>query len=263
MMQTMTAKATPSSIGILSANFRNLVTRYRWELLLFGLMMVVYHLIPLIHSGFSEQMVGLLFIDGAMGNPGSFIFVVVTAFWSFRVWTDFPPGRRATFLIYPVDHLTHYIIRIMAGALVIFAVFSAAWIVGALLCEILGPGRSWFSNEVYMGSSWTRTFLGLLNSYLFGTILALRFKKPEIWYIVLLPVGLTAFVLIFELMKLHALRYAFTSIFMFPNGLTAGFGNLFQLGGGAESLPRFHVFFIWLLILSVGAILSSRIRREE
>jgi len=263
MMQTMTAKATPSKSGILSANFKILVARYRWELLLFGLIMVVYHLIALRSGGFSEPLVGLLFIDGAMGNPGSFIFVVVTAFWSFRVWTDLPPGQRATFLIYPVDRMTHYIIRIMAGALVIFAVFSAAWIMGALLCEIFGPGRSWFSNEAYMGSSWTRTFLGLLNSYLFGTILALSFKRPEIWYVVLLPVGLTALGITFELMKLPALRYTFTSIFMLPSGLTASFGNLFQFGGGAESLTRFHVFFIWMLILSVGVILSSRIRREE
>ncbi len=262
-MQTMTAKATPSKSGILSANLKILVARYWWELLLFGLMMVVYHLIALIHSGFSEQMVGLLFIDGALGNPGSFIFVVVTAFWSFRVWTDLPPGQRATFLIYPVDRLTHYIIRIIAGALVIFAVFTAAWIVGALLCEIFRPGISWFSNEAYMGSNWTRTFLGLLNSYLFGTILALSFKKPEIWYVVLLPVGLTALGIILELMKLQALRRAFSSIFLYPAGLTASFGNLFHLGGGAESLTQFHVFFMWLLILSISTILSSLIRREE
>ena len=146
MMQTMTAKATPSPVGILSANIKILVARYLWELLLFGLIMVVYHLIALRMSGFSEQMVGLLFIDGALGNPGSFIFVVVTAFWSFRVWTDLPPGQRATFLIYPVDRLTHYIIRIMAGALVIIAVFSAAWIMGVEWNASLPPAvNSWIS----------------------------------------------------------------------------------------------------------------------
>ena len=263
MMQTMTAKATPSSIGILSANIKILVARYRWELLLFGLIMVVYHLIALRSGGFSEQMVGLLFIDGALGSPGSFIFVVVTAFWSFRVWTDLPPGQRATFLIYPVDRLTHCIIRIMAGALVIIAVFSAAWIMGALLCEIFGPGRSWFSNEAYMGSGWTRTFLGLLNSYLFGSILALSFKRPEIWYVIKLPVGLTALGTLFVLLKLYGLQRALTSIFLYPDGLTASFGILFYTGIGSESLPRFQVFFVWMLILSIGTVLSSLIRREE
>ena len=59
MMQTMRVVATPSKGGILSANFRNLVTRYLWELLLYGLIMVVYHLIPLIYSVFSEPMGGL------------------------------------------------------------------------------------------------------------------------------------------------------------------------------------------------------------
>jgi len=263
MMQTLTAKASPSPAGILSANIRNLVTRYLWELLLFGLIMVVYHLIALRNDGFSERMIGLLFTDGALGSPGTFIFVVITAFWSFRVWTDLPPGERATFLIYPVDRLTHCIIRIMAGALVIIAVFSAAWIMGALLCEIFGPGRSWFSNEAYVGSGWTKSFLGLLNSYLFGSILALSFKKPEIWYVIKLPVGLTALGMSAELLKLHGLRKALTSIFLYPDGLSASFGNLFYTGTGSESLSPFHVFFIWMLILSVGVILSSRIRREE
>jgi hypothetical protein len=263
MMQTMTAKATPSSIGILSANIRSLVARYWWELLFLGLIMMVYHLAALRSGGFDELLVELLFIDGALGNSGSFIFLVLAAFWSFRVWTDLPPGKRSSFLVYPVDRLTHHITRIAAGALVLFAVFITAWILGALLCEIFGPGRSWFTNEAYTGVGWTKSLLGLLNSYLFGTILALNFRRPEIWYVVLLPVGLTALGIILELMKFHAFRRTFSSIFMFPSGLTASFGFVSDIRGGAESLPHYHVFFVWLLILSVGTVLSIMVRREE
>jgi len=267
-MQTIALRTTPSATTLFSNQFRVLLIRCKWDILILAGLMFFYQLIALPGLGDTAELFSSsLFIDGALGQPGHFIFMFIVVLWSARTWADLPPGRRASFLSYPVDRMSHHAIRVLAGAVILLLVMAASWLLGAAVCEIAAPGSSYFSQEGYYGWGWLLTLVGLFNVYLFGTILALMFRRPEQWFILLL-LGLPMLLFLLFLLGLtrpHFIPIVINLIFGLPYGLFAGFG--FALIGSdsglSVSLPDLPLVLLWSFILASGVLLAANIRREE
>ena len=260
-MQTIALRTTPSATTLFSNQFRVLLIRCKWDLLIIAGLMFFYQLIALPGLGDTAE----LFIDGALGPSGLFIFMLIVVLWSARTWADLPPGRRASFLSYPVNRMSHHVIRVLAGAVILLLVMAASWLLGAAVCEIAAPGSSYFSQEGYYGWDWMLTLVGLFNVYLFGTILALMVRRPEQWLILLLlGIPLLFFLLLLAWTGPHFIVRVINLISGWPYGLLAGFGFT---GPGSDVspvlLPDLPLVLLWSVILAAGVLLAANFRREE
>ena len=261
-MTTIALRVTPSPGSIIFNQARALVLNHKWELLFMGLVILIYHLSTLFTAASKAFLPEILpFQDGALTLPGQFILVLFGAFWAFRIWEGLHGNDRSTFLSYPAGRVTHQFLRITAGSMVFIAVIAFFWLLGATMSEIFFPGYSWFSAPEYNGIGWIVTLFGVLNAYLYATILALLFRKPELWFLVWIPVAVSSLGYIFMRTGSDLLMNVVAVIFSSPYGAMTGFGLQSQLFPPDWELPALGVLFMWTCIYTCGLYLVARIHR--
>ena len=264
-MQSLTLRATPPAGAVLASHIRILLIRFRWELLVLCILSFGYQLLAA-RSPDSFEPELLPFVNGGLGLPGFWVFALLAGFWSFRVWYELPPGGRPAFNAYPVGRPAHNGIRITAGAAILLATVTAGWLLGVLLIELRSPGSSSLTFELYRGWGMGITLLGLLNVYLYGSILGLWFKRPEFWFVIGLPTVYFFQWCIRALPRLEILQLLLEWTTDWPIGLWAGFGLVgFERGGQGllPILPGLDVVLMWTVLLAAGIILTSRVHRQD
>lgn len=263
-MQTVALRTTPSIGILLTHQIRITYFRLKWDLLVYAGLMIIYQMSALPSLGDTHDYLGLaLFTQGALGLPGHFIFMCLTALWSFRVWADFPPRQRLALFSYPVDRILHHTIRVTAGAVVLLMTLAISWLLGALICEISSPGSSYFANEAYRGWGWIITLIGLINVYLFGTILSIVFKRPEQWFVLIVFLPWVVGMMLIGIDSLRGIGILVARLISWQDGLMSGFGFVGPGTEGLTSLPGLPHVLMWCAILVGGVIITARIRRDE
>ena len=265
-MTTLALRTVPGPGSIILNQARALFLNRRWELLFMGTVIFIYHLATMNaardESYFHEMM---MFNDGALGLPMQVIFILFGAFWAFRIWEGLRPGEGSTLFTYPAGRLAHQVLRITAGLIVLTAVLAFFWLLGATVAEIVTPGYSWFSAPEYNGPGWTVTLFGTINAYLYATILALLFRRPEIWFLVWIPISVSVLLYLLYRTGLDFFGDVLSSLLSWPSGATAGLG----LARGAHhpgprwELPSLGVLLTWTVIFAIGVWLTARVHREE
>lgn len=266
MMSALALRATPSTGSLLINQGRLLLIRNKWELLFMGMVTFIYHLgtltesvSPLIFRGVS------LFNNDSLGFAIHWIYLLFGAFWAFKIWEGHHTGHRFVFFSYPANRTIHQFFRITAGAVVFFAVITFFWLLGATVAEIIKPGYSWFTASEYGGSGWLVTLFGVLNAYLYATILALLFRKPEFWFLIWIPVTVSLFMYVIGRTGIDWLTDALKGILGWPFGVLAGFG-LSQARHSIEpymGIPNLGTVLMWTLIIAIGVFLVARIHRGD
>jgi hypothetical protein len=230
-------------------------------MLIIGLVTVIYHLGTLNPL---DPIFNQLFHTGALGNGGSTIFLIICGYWAIKVWDSYPLRERSTFLSLPADRSYHQLLHIAAGVLILVSVITVSWMAGAVFIEVVAPGRSWFTAPGYAGGAWPISLFGILNAYLYGSILALLFRKPEIWFVIIAPGFLFLLDLLFPQSGTGLLNRVVETVFWPPTGVFAGFGlpAIDPVTRALDVLPNFGVVLMWTVIWTAGVFLSTRIHRE-
>ncbi len=263
-MTTIALRSIPAPGSIIINEARSLIAHFKWELLFMGMVIFIYQLSTLnrtLEEGLPTNL--LLFQDGALSIFMQFVMVLFGAFWAFRIWEGLQVGERSNFLSYPAGRVTHQFLRIAAGAVVFVSVIALFWLAGATVSEIFVPGYSWFSAPEYSGAGWLVTLLGVVNVYLYATILALLFRRPEIWFLAWIPATLALSGFIFFRLKLDLLANIIGYIFSSPGGALAGFGLQTEILEPVRDLPTLGVLLMWTAIYSGGAYFAARFHRED
>ncbi|MFC1530365.1 hypothetical protein ACFL6R_06585 [Gemmatimonadota bacterium] len=262
-MSAIALRSVPSPTSILMNQVRLLAAQQKWELLAIGLITAVYHLgtVDPVEAGFARP-----FIEGALGNAGSLIFLVVCSYWAIRVWDGLRPGGdRSSFLSYPAGRSSHHLLRVAAGALLLVAVVSLSWMVGAVISEIAAPGRSWLTSPDMGGGAWPISLFAILNAYLYGSILAQLSRQPGLWFVFSLLASMLITGILLPLLDYVLLNKLILTVLFPPHGAFAGFGfPAFDIETETLiSLPSLVAVLMWTAIFSVLLYLSSRIHREN
>ena len=262
-MTTIALRVTPTPGSIIINQARSLMFQNKWELLLIGIVTAIYHLGTLnTDNGIGPLIV---FRHGALGFAGSFIFMVLSGYWAIRVWDGFNIGDRSSFFSFPADRAYHRLFRVAAGALILIAVMTVFWLLGATVVEIIKPGYSWFTSPEQSGWAWTISLFGILNAYLYGSILALLFRKPEVWFVFWIPVSFIALNAVIPRLGIKALNVIIEAVFWYPTGMFSGFGftSLTVETAAMDVLPDLPVVLMWTAIFAAGVFFIARIHRED
>ncbi len=234
---------------------RTVITRYRWDLLIFGGVVWSYQFLILRADAALPR--DILAIGGP-GFPGAFIFSCLAVFWAIRIWDGFQPGSREALLAYPVDRTLHQGVRAAAGLVLLLATLTVFWITGAVVSAIIHPGANWYTNSLLYGSSWIVSGLGVVNAYLLGTCLALLLRRPERWFFVWLPVGLVLLATTAQMLKSEVLVAIFRIVFLVLFSGLALVGSPFT---DPRWRPDILIMLGSTLILAAAVVLISRFRR--
>ena len=266
MMSAIALRITTSPGSIIANQIRSLFIQYKWELLFMGMVTVLGHLANLNIAKDDLVFRNLLLFDdtGAFSFPMQFIFVMFGGFWAFRIWEGLHSGEKTAFLSYPTGRVTHQLLRMAAGAIVFVSVITTFWLFGATVSEIIVPGHSWFSASEFNGVSGLISLSGVLNAYLYATILSLLFRRPEIWFLFGIPITVTLFMLLIERIGIDWLRFLPKTILGWPLGIMAGFGFPSTRTPGPDmELPFLGVVLMWSMIFAAGVYLVARVHREH
>ena len=87
------------------------------------------------------------------------------------------------------------------------------WLIGATVSEILAPGGSWFTSPEQSGWGWIISLFAILNAYMYGSVLALLFRKPEHWFVFWVPVPILVLTYVTFWLRIDALAVLFQAIF--------------------------------------------------
>lgn len=262
-MTTIALRVTPTPGSIIINQAHLLMFQNKWKLLLIGIVTAIYHLGTLnADNGIGAVIV---FQHGALGSAGSFIFMVLSGYWAIRVWDGFNIGDRSIFFSFPADRAYHRLFRVAAGALILIAVMTVFWLFGATVTEIIKPGYSWFTSPEQSGWAWTISLFGILNAYLYGSILALLFRKPEVWFVFWIPVLFIALNAVLPRLGIKALTVIIEAVFWYPTGMYSGFGfsSLTVETAAMDVLPDLPVVLMWTVIFAAGVFFIARIHRED
>ncbi len=269
-MTALALRDTPLPRSIFLNQARSILLRLKWELLFFGMVTFILHfgsiheiLEKVVFWGDAPWSTIMLFNEGAIGSGLLWLFLLFSAFWAFRTWEGFNNGDRATFLSYPADHSRHRLIRTAAGAAVFLAAVALAWLLGATFSEILAPGHSWFTLPTSNGSGWIISVFGMVNMYLYATVMAMLFRRPEILFLVWIPAILGILAITFNLARFDGLLEVMRVILGWPFGVLAGFGFPRLDVASGFALPNFGVVLMWAAIFGTGVYLVSRIHQED
>jgi hypothetical protein len=261
-MTAVALRTTPSPGSILLNQVRSLVAYQKWELVAIGIITAIYHL-----GTVPGEVIGPIqvFRHGALAIAGNIIFLVLCGYWAIRVWDGLTPRDRTVFLSLPADRSWHQALRVVAGALILVVVVSVSWMVGAAISEIVAPGGSWLTSPDQGGGAWPISFFAILNAYLYGSILALLFRKPEVWFVFIVPASVFTLSILNPRAGIPLVNDLTEVVFWFPTGLWSGLGlPTLDIDTGAFSiLPDFIVVIMWTAILAGCVYLASRIHRED
>jgi hypothetical protein len=258
-------RTVPSTGTIILNQIQALVRQHRWELLFMGTVVMFFHLAAMNAAGDQSIFHEVIFFnDGALGILPQTVFILFGAFWAFRIWEGFHAGNRSVFLSYPTGQLSHQIVRITAGGIVFLIIITFFWLLGATINEIFAPGWSWFSSPDYRGPAWTVTLFGTLNGYLYATILALIFRRPEIWFLVWIPVTIWFFTWLVGRFKSELLNNVVEIVLGWPAGAMTGLGIArgYHYPGLRYDLPALEILLLWTAIFGTGVYITARIHRE-
>jgi len=241
---------------------RLLVVSQKWELVAIGLVTAIYHLGTVTWEATGPLPV---FQQGALGYAGCFVFLVICGYWAIRVWDGLGIGMRSAFFSYPAGRSYHMLLRVAAGALILISVVVVCWMLGAAISEILAPGGSWLTSPDQKGGAWPISFIGILNAYLYGSILAFLFRKPEVWFVFWVPVSVSVLSFLSPRLGIAILPKIFEAVFWYPTGMYTAFGfaMLDVETGTPNILPDLLVVLMWTLIFSAVLYFCSRIHRED
>jgi len=241
----------------------NLLQRHWSDLLIIGFVGLIYQLASL--NVDLDTLHITLFVNGGLGWPGCFLFSLITVFWAFRVWDGMPPGSRVAFLGYPIDQMTHKAIRLIAGLGLLLILYAGIWIMGGVLVELIRPGGSWFTSPLYRGSGWFISLLGIVNVYLLGSVFALLFRRPEMWFFIWVPTAVLLVSFIAAPRPFSTLAGIIDQFLGWPFGLAAGLSLTEPTGTQAlwTALPDLLVVLAWMVLLAIAVLLSGRFRSEE
>jgi hypothetical protein len=265
-MTSIALRTIPTPGSIILNQARSLFLNHRWELLFMGLVTFVYQLSTMNAAGDEVFITGdlMLFMEGAPSLPMQFILVLFGAFWAFRIWEGLRAGEKSVFMAYPAGRVTHQMLRITAGAAIFIAVIAFFWLLGATVSEIFAPGYSWFSIPEYRGSGWFVSLIGLLNVFLYASILSLLFRRPEIWFLAWIPVTASVLIVLLYRTGLDFLGDVLSRLLAWPSGAMAGFGFQFQISRAIGwELPSLLTVLLWTVIFSGGLYLVASIHRED
>ncbi|GEM_PF-1517404 len=269
-MSALSLQARPA-LDRLFVNYTRVLFSRNWQVLLaIGIPVWIYHFATLRGDPGGAEIT--LFVNGGLSFSGGIIMTLITLLWSSRVWNDLPPGERETFLAYPVDRTVHYLMRMAAGLGLLLAIIITGWILSGLCVECIHPGSSWFSDPLLRGSGWPISLIGIVNAYLLGSIFALLFRQPILWFmfgilIVNLPfiLAVAPDTLLWQIM-VNPLSY----ILLYPYGLFSGLGIAWpslaatdSFAGLTPHLPALTIVLLWTVILGLGLAAASRFRRER
>ncbi|MFC1530366.1 hypothetical protein ACFL6R_06590 [Gemmatimonadota bacterium] len=269
-MTTIALRDTPLPRSIFLNQARSILFRLRWDALFIGVVTFILHfgsvqgfLIRFAFWGTAPGHQLMLFNEGAIGSGLLWLFLLFSGFWAFRTWEIFNNGNRSSFLTYPADHSWHRLIRAAAGAAVFLALVASAWVLGATASEIFTPGRSWFTFPTSSGPGWIISVFGMLNVYLYATALSMLFRRPEIWFLVWIPVTILFLAGTFNLSGLEGALEVMQVTLGWPFGVLAGFGFPESNSASGFPLPKLGVVLMWTAIFGAGVYLVSRIHRED
>ncbi len=230
----------PSFKPVLLQQALELAIRYRWDLIV--IFMATFWF-PILIKPFKNYSVGTPIVDGAIGFPFIFIFMLLASFWALRVWDDFPPDSRDDFLTLPVEKHAHLLFRVGAGGLLLLAVICGAWMVGAVVAELVEEQASAIAYYSLItkgsGIGWLVTVIGLLNVYLYTTVVSLLSKRPEQWVLIWIPAGVFFLYTVLRLFELD-----------FPSDVLAGVITAVLAGFGFASAAHRDVV-VWPSITAV------------
>ncbi len=269
-MSAFTLRDTPMPSSIFLNQARSILFHQKWELLFFGVVTFLLHFgsvykahEAVVYWGRVPWRTIMLFNKGAIGPGVLWLFLLFSAFWAIRTWEGFNTSDRSIFLSLPAERTRHQLIRAAAGAAIFIAAISGSWLLGATIAEIIVPGHSWFTWPPSNGSGWIISILGICNIYLYATILALMFRRPEVWFLVWIPATLIMVTTIIILSQLNGLLEVLEVVLFWPFGVLAGLGFPHMEGRPPWSLPELGVVLMWMFILSVGVYLAARSHRED
>ncbi len=268
-MTTIALRVTPTPGSIIVNQARALLMNHKWELLFMGMVTVLGHLATLNAAKDELFIRDLLLFDatGALSFPIQFILVLFGGFWAFRIWEGLHSGEKTAFHSYPTGRATHQLLRIAAGAVIFIGVITFFWLLGATITEIIVPGFSWFSAPQYSGSGWLISLFGVLNVYLYASILSLIFRRPEIWFLFWIPVSISLFMWGISLTGIDWLTDLLKGILGWPSGIMAGFGfgssRSGELVGPYYQNPDLGAVLMWTVICAAGILLVARIHRGD
>ncbi|MFC1629261.1 hypothetical protein ACFL3H_09160 [Gemmatimonadota bacterium] len=268
-MTAIALRVTPSPGSIILNQIRALLMNHKWELFFMGMVTVLGHLSTW-NAAREDQFIRNLLLfdaDGALSFPMQFIFVLFGGFWAFRIWEGLHSGERTVFLSYPAGRTKHQLLRITAGVIIFLCVIIFFWLLGATVTEIIAPGFSWFSAPQYSGFGWLISLFGILNAYLYATILSLIFRRPEIWFLFWIPISISLFMWGISRTGIDWLIDILKGILGWPLGVMGGFGfhssRSGELLGPYNQNPDLGVVLIWTAIFTIGLYLVARIHREN
>jgi len=178
----------PAAAHLFGEQLREMVYRTPWDFLaLFSAILVVQVLLR--STGALAEQDSRVFTEGAVTWPVGVVLVLVSVFWAIRVWSGLAPGERDYYLSRPVHSRWLILMRVADGLILFVGLFLVAWLLGAVLGDLVATREMQSANRAMQGWGWLWTLLGLINAYLFGSIFAVRFRRPELFVLIWIPVG--------------------------------------------------------------------------
>jgi len=241
---------------------REISRRCLWDMVTLAVVIIAVQVfLRPVGSGSTLPILGQPFVLGALTWPYAVVLVLFAALWALRVWNNLPVGDRDHFLARPVDHRRLILTRVLAGLAVFLAVFVVAWALGAIITDaVVAGGRLRYRALLSQGWGWLWTLLGMVNAYLYATIFALRFRNPEQWILVWVPLGI---------LLLGSLALVLPSETVVPAILWVIDGFLRGLGFAGPSTmvhptsPMGGWIMIWLVILTLAVVRAARLPQKD
>lgn len=255
---------TPSAVTVLRSHLACIVSRCRWELLLFTsvgiLLQWVSYFVPV------DADLPSILEGSAFGFPSGIIFLLATALWAFRIWDTFPPGERAGLTSLPVPQSTQLLLRGLAGGILWIGVLVFSFIAGRLTGVLIAAMPGLPHAAVLPMGQMLLALLALANVYLFATLLAMLFRQPSLWLLIWVPLALTALAVMLERLSSPLGTFFFT-LLDGDVGLLAGFG-LHTYAEGYDVIPVVRVedpgiVLIWSMVLAAGTLVAMTTRRSR
>ena len=201
----------PATGRLLGEQMHEMVYRTPWDFLaMFAAILLVQVLLR--STGALTHASGPVFTRGAVTWPVGLVLVLVSVFWSIRVWSGLAPGDRDYYLSRPMESRWLILLRVADGLILFVCLFLVAWLLGAVIGDLIATEEMRVANRAMQGWGWLWTLLGLINAYLLGSIFAIRFRRPEHFVLIWVPVAIFLLFLIERLVNLAALSASINSV---------------------------------------------------
>lgn len=230
----------PRLTAVLAEELSVLWRRFRLQLAGIGIFLTLYGLWPLLTSG--VPILGLRSMDARLmlpDNPwGSLLWVIIHAavavYWALAIWHDLPRSQREMFFTPPVPRGTHLLLRTAAGAIllasvVVLTTLLTIWFQIAITYTATAYPGVPLSRLLVPPVGWVMAWGGIVNLYLFASLLCIRFRQPERLLLLYVPLGVLSLLLTTFLVKKYlpdasAIASVIDRVTFSPDGVLSGFG---------------------------------------